>query len=79
MLVINRKILSYTSTDIGKSVEHYVLIAGIGNKQVLLSHANLFLYAQTTSSIQTSNRYSNIISMFYRFISLEEKFSKVDG
>lgn len=78
MLIIKREILSYTSSDIGKPVKHYVLIADVGKKHVLLSHPNLFLYKNTTSSIRTSNRYSNILSMFYRFLSTEKKFSGVD-
>jgi len=78
MLAINRQVLSYTSADVGKLVTHYVLIADVGKMRVLLSHPNLFLYEQTTSSIQTSNRYSNVISKFYRFMSSQKKFENVD-
>ncbi|MGX9219285.1 hypothetical protein ACWV27_12890 [Massilia varians] len=43
----------------------------------LLSHANLFLSAHALASEQTSGRYSNVISMFYRFLSTQPKFANV--
>lgn len=71
---IERKILTYQSPDLGIEVNHYALIAHIGKRKVLLSHVNLFLHATTRASIKTSSRYSNIISMFYRFLATQEKF-----
>lgn len=42
----------------------------------MLSHANLYLQ-NVSSSIDTSNRYSNIISIFYRYLSTLEKYKAV--
>jgi len=77
MLVINRREIEYYSHDLGMSVKHYILIAQSDNKNILLSHPNLFLYSHTRSSIPTSSRYSNIISMFYRYLSTLEKFQGI--
>lgn len=78
MLIIKRKIISYRSADSGREVRHHVLIACIGEKNILLSHSNLFIYEHALSSIETSNRYSNVISMFYRFLATEKRFADVD-
>ena len=78
MLIIKRKIISYRSADSGREVRHHVLIACIGEKNILLSHSNLFIYEHALSSIETSSRYSNVISMFYRFLSTEKRFADVD-
>lgn len=77
MLVINRREIEYYSHDLGMSVKHYILIAQSDNKNILLSHPNLFLYSHTRSSIPTSSRYSNIISMFYRYLSTLERFQGI--
>ena len=76
MLSITRMPISYTSVELGTKVEHYALIAHVDGKNILLSHANLFLYSITRLSIKTSSRYSSIISMFYRYLSTQEKFAK---
>lgn len=71
---ITREIINYTVTSTGKSVEHYILIANNGSLNTLLSHPNLFLYEKTCSSLQTSNRYSSVIAMFYSYLTRQEKF-----
>ena len=77
MLEIEKRILSYDSPDTGKPCRHHVLIADFAGRKVLLSHANLFLSEHCSASIETSDRYSGAISMFYRFISTESKFIDV--
>ena len=62
----------------GKEVEHYALIVHKDKQRILLSHPNLFLYENTSSSLPTSNRYSTVLSMFYRFLSTEKKFANID-
>lgn len=74
MLTIEKRIVVYDSPDTGKTCRHHVLIADVADKQVLLSHANLFLSEHGSASIETSSRYSGVISMFYRFISTEPEF-----
>src|SRR5690606_34836996 len=54
-------------------VTHCILIAQQEGKNILLSHPNMFLYKTTRASIKTSVRYASIISMFYRFLSTQEK------
>lgn len=76
MLKIERKVMRYENPETGLEVNHYALIAHEAKYKVLLSHPNLFLYSSSRSSIKTSSRYSNVISMFYRFISTQEKFKK---
>ena len=78
MLLIDRLSASYYSHDIAQPVKHYILIAHFKNQKMLLSYPNLFLYSHTQSSLQTSNRYSNIISMFYRFLSGLPEFQDID-
>lgn len=78
MLHMERKILTYISPELGIQVKHYVLIAHADGRKALLSHANLFLYSFTRSSLQTSSRYSSIISMFYKFLSTLDKFKNID-
>jgi integrase len=78
MLSIDRRVIEYRSPESGRNCRHHLLIAHVGGKNILLSHPNLFLYDHTLSSIETSNRYSGVISMFYRFLSTEPKFSGVD-
>lgn len=79
MLKIDNHILEYESPDLGIKVSHYVLVAHEHKYSILLSHANLFLYSTTRSSIKTSLRYSNIISRFYRFLSTQEKYQKLSA
>ncbi|MDU0701898.1 site-specific integrase [Pseudomonas aeruginosa] len=74
MIIFERKIISYTSPEIGLATTHYILIAKTTSKDILLSHPNLFLYSNTRSSLRTSARYSSVIAMFYRFLSNQEKF-----
>lgn len=75
MIDINRLPISYLDDETGKSVSHYVLTAYNGKKTTLLSHPNLYLYSTTRSSLKTSDRYSQIISSFYRFLSTQIRFS----
>ena len=78
MLIIKRKLLDYHCPSLGRQVTHYALIAQLPKKKLLLSHPNLFLYDTTRSSEKTSSRYSSVISMFYKFLSTEEKFKDLD-
>lgn len=78
MLAIERKVINYQSADSGRECQHHVLIACVGQKNVLLSHPNLFLYEHALPSIETSSRYSSVISKFYRFLSTERRFADVD-
>lgn len=77
ILPIERKLISYKSIETGLVCQHHVLIASQCNKHVLLSYPNLFLYEHARSSIDTSSRYSGVISMFYRFLSGEPGFKEV--
>jgi integrase len=77
MITIDRHVVEYRSPESGRHCRHYVLIAQVKNKKILLSHVNLFLYEHTLSSIATSNRYSGVIAAFYRFLSAELKFSSI--
>jgi hypothetical protein len=74
-LTIKAKEVSYNSAETTLDVFHCILIAQQDGKNVLLSHPNLFLYKTTSSSINTSIRYASIISMFYRFLSTQEKMT----
>lgn len=74
MLNLERRLISYKSAETGENLSHYILIALQGNKNILLSHENLFLSARTKSSKDTSSRYSNIISMFYRYLSTQDRY-----
>lgn len=78
MLTIERKVLTFESPELGIIVSHYILIAHTNNKSILLSHPNLYLHYNTRSSLKTSSRYSNVISMFYRFLEGEDKFKNFD-
>lgn len=73
MLTIRSKEVTYNSVEISMNVSHCILIAQQNEKNILLSHPNMFLYKTTRSSIKTSKRYASIISMFYRFLSTQEK------
>ncbi|MEP0498165.1 MAG: hypothetical protein ABJD02_20820 [Paraglaciecola sp.] len=77
MLKIERELIKYNSIDTGKNVEHHILIANIENKRILLSFPNLFIYNNASSSVATSNRYSSVISKYYKFLSTQEKFKNV--
>ncbi|MFK3973607.1 site-specific integrase [Pseudomonas sp. NPDC087358] len=75
---ISRQIIEYETPDTGLHVRHHILIAGIGNRNHLLSHANLYLLNYARQSLKTSNRYSSVISMFYRYLSAEPRFADKD-
>ncbi|WEK29596.1 MAG: site-specific integrase [Candidatus Pseudomonas phytovorans] len=72
-LSISTKLIEYNSVATSADVTHCILIAHQKGKKVLLSHPNMFLYAKTRQSIKTSRRYAIVISMFYRFLSTQEK------
>ena len=76
MLSISRRILRYICVLTGKAMSHYILIAQSGSSMVMLSHANIYL-RYLSSSLDTSNRYSNVISMFYRYLAGVDKFQSV--
>jgi len=79
VLSIQRRIINYKCILAGLDVTQYVLIEDSKKaKKVLLSHPNLFLYDRTRSSLSTSNRYSNVISKFYRYLSTLEKYRDIE-
>lgn len=78
MLWIERKVVKYRDLESNRDCAHHVLLARTGGKEILLSHANLFLYAHAIASMETSSRYSTTIAMFYRFLSSQKKFLQVD-
>lgn len=78
MINISRKLVTYNTIELPINVTHYILIAEHVDKKILLSHPNLFLYSRTRSSEHTSKRYASIISMFYRFLSTQEKMQGHD-
>lgn len=78
MLQIKTKEITYNSVENTKTVSHCILVAKKGGKNILLTHPNLYLYKKTQASISTSRRYSNIISMFYRFLSTLPKMKGKD-
>lgn len=77
MITIRRRLLTYTCLLMpGKVFTHYILIANVKKAMVMLSHVKLYLKS-LSSSLDTSNRYSNVISKFYRYLSTLEKFQAV--
>lgn len=77
MISIERRILTYPSVFNSRSIRsHYILIAVTQGKKTMLSHPNLYL-EDVSSSLDTSNRYSNVISLFYRYLSTLEKYHNV--
>lgn len=76
MLNISRQFVTYVD-HLGKRVSHYVLIAHEAGKYILLSHANIYLSRVTGASKKTSMRYSSPISMFYRYLSEQEKYREL--
>jgi len=78
MIELTRKLICYSCPLSGKATSHYILIAQNGEKRYLLSHPNLYLRAATSQSEDTSNRYSNVISMFYRHLSFLDKYKGVE-
>lgn len=74
MLIIDKMCISYVSPLLETQVQHYVLIANIYPKALLLSVPNLYLYEQTCGSEQTSRRYATVIAKFYRFLSTLRKY-----
>lgn len=75
---IRTTVVDYRDPDSGRKREHYLLIADTAKQSVLLSHANLYLAETTSSSLDTSRRYANVIAQFYNYIALQPKFSKYD-
>ncbi|AOE86299.1 DNA breaking-rejoining enzyme [Pseudomonas sp. TCU-HL1] len=78
MLKISIKQIQYKSIETSLDVKHCILVAHHNNKNILISHPNVFLYSATRSSIKTSIRYASIISMFYRFLSTQKKMKGRD-
>ncbi|ORL48573.1 hypothetical protein, partial [Pseudomonas putida] len=74
MIQITKKHIEYVSSELNRSVAHFILIFEDKKKSVLLSHVNLFLYSTTRASKKTSSRYASIISMFYRYLSSTDDF-----
>lgn len=77
-LTIKTHLVTYTSLELGIEVTHCVLIAQQKNKNILLSHPNLFLYKHTRSSIASSTRHATLISMFYRFLATQPKMKGIE-
>lgn len=78
MLTIRREVITYMDAESGRDFRHHALIALVGAKNILLSHPNLFLRENAVSSLETSNRYSAVIAMFYRFLATKAKFWDVE-
>ncbi|QOI04004.1 hypothetical protein [Pseudomonas savastanoi] len=77
MITIERRVLTYPHAFNPRRLRsHYILIAVDRSKKTMLSHANLYL-EDVSSSLDTSNRYSNLISKFYRYLSTLEKYKEV--
>lgn len=74
MVTIARRLINYECVLSGKAMRHYILIAEVGRQQIMLSHANLYL-RDRSASIETTNRYSSVISMFYSYLSTLRKYS----
>lgn len=75
MIRISKKLIEYISAGLNTRVSHFILIHEGTKQNTLLSHANLFLYQHTRSSLKTSSRYASVISMFYRYLSTLEQFT----
>lgn len=78
MLRTSRELVAYENPTTGRKERHHVVIACVEKKKYLLSHINLFLLAKGSGSVQTSARYSDVLSRFYRFLSGEQKFDGID-
>lgn len=76
ILEIERKFISYVD-HLGKANSHYILIAKEKEKGILLSHVNIYLAKVTGSSKKTSLRYSSPISMFYKYLSTQDKYCNI--
>ncbi|VVP13936.1 hypothetical protein PS900_03491 [Pseudomonas fluorescens] len=77
MISILRRQLTYPDVfSPGKARTHYVLIAKVKRKMIMLSHPNLYLL-DVSSSMATSNKYSNIISKFFRYLSTLDKYLEI--
>ncbi|MBA1243838.1 tyrosine-type recombinase/integrase [Pseudomonas japonica] len=74
---IEIKLINYTSAQTNLIVSHYVIMQDCGHKKILLSHPNLYLYAETRQSENTSERYARIISSFYCFLSTLLEFQNI--
>lgn len=74
---IQKKLITYTSAQHSLPVKHYVLIHKHGQKMTLLSHPNLYLYAETRQSKNTSARYATILAGFYKFLSTLPSFKQI--
>lgn len=77
MITFECRNLSYTSAECQSKVNHSIVIATQGEKTILLSHPNLFLYHKTRASIKTSQRYAAVIAMFYRYMAGLPEFQSV--
>lgn len=78
MLNITRRLIAYACPLSGKLTNHYVLIAHVDTKRLMLSHANLYLRAATSQSRDTSSRYSSVIAVFYKYLSTLQKYESVE-
>lgn len=74
MLTIDKKYISYVSATLNSPVAHFILIAQVRSRSLLLSVPNLYLYEQSRSSKQTSKRYATVIAMFYKYLSTKRKY-----
>lgn len=78
MLNIRKPIITYKDPDSLLERSHHVLVADYNKKHVLISHANLYLSDAASSSLETSNRYSDVIAQFYKYLSTQPKFNNYD-
>ena len=77
MIPIERTLIKYICPVTTLDVTHHILIANTIEQKILLSHPNLFLYEKARFSKETSNRYSSVISKFYKFMSDDDNFKDV--
>jgi len=78
MLNIKIRRMTYVSSILSTEVTHYVLVAHVKSKIILVSMVNYYLHSVTRSSEQTSKRYATVIAAFYRFLSTQNKFRSTD-
>lgn len=76
---IDKQFITYTSAQTNLPVSHYVIMQDCGQKKILLSHPNLYLYSETRQSENTSARYARIISSFYCHLSTLRYFKNIDA
>ncbi|HAS6902114.1 TPA: site-specific integrase [Vibrio parahaemolyticus] len=65
-MILRRILINYNYEF--RDISHHVLYTKYKGESVLLSAVNLFLYERCTSSIKTSDRYSQLFLRFFNFL-----------